>query len=153
MPKKSAGILLFQKQPLRFFLVHPGGPFWKNKDDGAWSIPKGEFEADELPMSTAIREFREETGIDLSDETNFIELQPVKLKSGKVVFAFALEKNADPDSIISNTFEIEWPPKSGRLLEIPEVDKAAWFEYEEAVAKINSGQIPLLDEVKQLQKG
>jgi predicted NUDIX family NTP pyrophosphohydrolase len=135
--KKSAGILLYKKvdKQLYIFLVHPGGPFWKNKDAGHWSIPKGEFSDEENAFDAAIREFEEETGIQL--EGDFIELVPVKLKSGKVVYAWALEKDIDADTIESNTFEIEWPPKSGTLKSFPEIDKAAWFTIEEALEKIN----------------
>ena len=145
--KTSAGILLyrFTNKILEVFLVHPGGPFWKNKDAGAWSIPKGEFSGDEDPLKAAQREFEEETGIKVSG--NFIALSPVKLKSGKWVQAWALEKNADTSTIISNTFQLEWPPKSGKMIDVPEVDKAAWFTVEKAKEKINPGQLPLLVEL------
>lgn len=135
--KKSAGILLYKKVDKQLFvlLVHPGGPFWKNKDAGHWSIPKGEFNDEENAFDAAIREFEEETGIQL--EGDFIELVPVKLKSGKLVYAWALEKDIDADAIQSNTFEIEWPPKSGTLKSFPEIDKATWFSVEEALEKIN----------------
>lgn len=135
--KKSAGILLYKRVNKQLFvlLVHPGGPFWKNKDVGHWSIPKGEFNDEENAFDAAIREFEEETGTRLDGD--FIELVPVKLKSGKVVYAWALEKDIDADAVESNTFEIEWPPKSGRLKSFPEIDKAAWFTVEEAWDKIN----------------
>ncbi|MFV8334663.1 NUDIX domain-containing protein [Flavobacterium sp. RSP29] len=135
--KKSAGILLYKRVNKQLFvlLVHPGGPFWKNKDIGHWSIPKGEFNDGENAFDAAIREFEEETGTRLDGD--FIELVPVKLKSGKVVYAWALEKDIDADAIESNAFEIEWPPKSGRLKSFPEIDKAAWFTIEEALEKIN----------------
>ncbi len=135
--KKSAGILLYKRVDKQLFvlLVHPGGPFWKNKDAGHWSIPKGEFSDEENAFDAAIREFEEETGTRLDGD--FIELVPVKLKSGKVVYAWALEKDIDADAVESNTFEIEWPPKSGRLKSFPEIDKAAWFTVEEALEKIN----------------
>ena len=138
--KKSAGILLYKKvnKELLFLLVHPGGPFWKNKDLGSWSIPKGEFTDDEEPLNAAIREFEEETGTKVEGE--FIELKPVKLKSGKLVYAFACEHDLDVNSIKSNEFEIEWPPKSGRLKSFPEIDKAAWFTAKEALEKINPPQ-------------
>ena len=116
-------------------LVHPGGQFWKNKDAGHWSIPKGEFSDEENAFDAAIREFEEETGTRLDGD--FIELVPVKLKSGKVVYAWALEKDIDADAVESNTFEIEWPPKSGRFKSFPEIDKADWFTVEEALEKIN----------------
>ena len=135
--KKSAGILLYKKVDKQLFvlLVHPGGPFWKNKDLGHWSIPKGEFNDDENAFDAAIREFEEESGTRLYG--NFTELVPVKLKSGKVVYAWALEKDINAHSIQSNTFEIEWPPKSGTLKSYPEIDKAAWFTVEEGLEKIN----------------
>lgn len=135
--KKSAGILLYKRVNKQLFvlLVHPGGPFWKNKDAGHWSIPKGEFSDEENSFDAAIREFDEETGTRLDGD--FIELVPVKLKSGKVVYAWASEKDIDPGAIVSNTFEIEWPPKSGTLKSFPEIDKAAWFTVEEALEKIN----------------
>lgn len=148
--KQSAGILLFQKQPLRFFLVHPGGPFWKNKDSGAWSIPKGEFSDSEDPLSAAIREFGEETGTALDPGSDYSKLDPVRLKSGKTVHAWALEQFIDAEAIRSNCFEIEWPPRSGRRLEIPEVDKAGWFGYEQACEKINEAQRSFLLQVKLL---
>ncbi|GEP51003.1 NTP pyrophosphohydrolase [Flavobacterium noncentrifugens] len=137
--KKSAGILLYRKIAgfPEFLLVHPGGPFWKNKDLGTWSIPKGEF-TDENPLAAAVREFEEETGTLLIG--NFISLEPVKLKSGKVIYAWALEGNMNPENIISNEFETEWPPKSGLLKKFPEVDKAGWFAEEIALAKINVAQ-------------
>jgi predicted NUDIX family NTP pyrophosphohydrolase len=135
--KKSAGILLYKRveKQLLVLLVHPGGPFWKNKDAGHWSIPKGEFSDEENAFDAAIREFEEETGTRL--DGYFIELTSVKLKSGKVVYAWALEKDLDADAIVSNTFEIEWPPKSGTLKSFPEIDRAQWFTIEEAWEKIN----------------
>ena len=142
--KQSAGILLFKRNAEELFvlLAHPGGPFWKNKDLGSWSIPKGEFADDEKPLAAAIREFEEETGARLRGD--FIELSPVKLKSGKIIHAWALEKDLDANSIKSNEFELEWPPKSGKKITIPEIDKAEWFAMEQALQKINSGQIGLL---------
>jgi predicted NUDIX family NTP pyrophosphohydrolase len=135
--KKSAGILLYKRVDKQLFvlLVHPGGPFWKNKDVGHWSIPKGEFDDDENAFDAAIREFEEETGTRL--DGHFIELSPVKLKSGKVVYAWAMEKDLDAAAVVSNTFETEWPPKSGTLKSFPEIDKAQWFTVEEALEKIN----------------
>jgi predicted NUDIX family NTP pyrophosphohydrolase len=143
--KQSAGILLYKRTTggeLVVLLVHPGGPFWKNKDIGAWSIPKGEFTNDEKPLDAAIREFEEEVGVKVSGE--FIELKPVKLKSGKVVFAWALEKDIDVSSIKSNEFQMEWPPKSGKIISIPEIDKAEWFTVDEALQKINPAQSNLI---------
>jgi predicted NUDIX family NTP pyrophosphohydrolase len=135
--KKSAGILLYKRIRNQLFvlLVHPGGPFWKNKDKGHWSIPKGEFNGKERAFDAAIREFEEETGTQL--EGSFTEFSPVKLKSGKVVYAWALEKDMDANTIVSNTFEIEWPPKSGRLQSFQEIDKGEWFTVDEALEKIN----------------
>jgi predicted NUDIX family NTP pyrophosphohydrolase len=146
MPKKSAGILLcrFGSEP-EFFLVHPGGPFWAKKDEGAWSIPKGEFDDDENPLEAAIREFKEETGFDISG--NFIALTPVKQSSGKVIYAFALEYNLDASLLKSNTFTMEWPPKSGRQQEFPEVDRGGWFNAEAGRIKLNKGQVPIMEEV------
>lgn len=148
MAKKSAGILLYRienKTP-EVFLVHPGGPFWAKKDDGAWSIPKGEFEGDEEPLTAAKREFEEETGKKISGE--FIELTPVKQKSGKIVYAWAIEGNLDPAKIRSNDFEIEWPPKSGKMKTFPEIDKAGWFDLSEAKKKILESQSPLIDALR-----
>jgi predicted NUDIX family NTP pyrophosphohydrolase len=141
--KKSAGLLLYRFQPeLQVFLVHPGGPFWKNKDAGAWSIPKGEFE-NENALDAAKREFEEETGAAIDGE--FIRLPEVKLKSGKVVLAFAIQKDFALENLKSNTIYIDWPPRSGRKMEIPEVDDWKWFEIKTAREKINPGQFPLLD--------
>lgn len=148
MSKKSAGILLYKiaNQKLKVFLVHPGGPFWAKKDDGAWSIPKGEFENDEDPLAAAIREFKEETGMEISGE--LIELTSIKQKSGKTVYAWAVEGDIDPSKIKSNDFEIEWPPNSGKKQIFPEIDKAGWFTDVEAKKKIISGQSPLIEELK-----
>ncbi|OCX50927.1 hypothetical protein BEL04_19595 [Mucilaginibacter sp. PPCGB 2223] len=150
MPKQSAGILLYRKTgpALEFFLVHPGGPFFKNKDNGAWSIPKGEFNDDEDALAAARREFEEETGLVIDGK--FIPLNAVKLKSGKTVQAWAVEGDIDHTQIISNTFSIEWPPKSGAIQTFPEVDRAAWFGYEEALIKINPAQADLLKQILQL---
>ena len=150
MSKKSAGILLFRKsnKDLEVFLVHPGGPFWINKDVGSWSIPKGEFEDGESPLEAAKREFEEETGINISGE--FIELSPIKQKSGKTVYAWAVEGNIDPSEIKSNEFEIEWPPKSGKMKTFPEIDKAGWFYLHEAKKKIIEAQSTFMDELKNI---
>ncbi|WP_276504223.1 NUDIX domain-containing protein [Terrimonas pollutisoli] len=146
--KKSAGILLYRFSVglPEVLLVHPGGPFWAKKDIGAWSIPKGEFEAEEDPLSAAQRELEEETGI--KAEGNFIELTPVKQKNGKLVYAWALEKEVDAGSIKSNSFEMEWPPKSGKKKSFPEIDKAAWFGVTEAKEKILAGQVPFINELE-----
>jgi len=146
--KQSAGLLLYRKfkNSLEVFLVHPGGPFWKNKDDGSWSIPKGEFEENESPLQAAMREFLEETGKSVSGQ--FLKLNSIKQKSGKTVFAWAVEKNLDASDIISNTFEIEWPPRSGKVQKFPEIDKASWFSIDEAKTKINAAQVALLTELE-----
>ena len=150
MNKKSAGLLLFRKNKfLEILLVHPGGPFWKNKDKGAWSLPKGEF-TDEDPLDAAKREFEEETGIVCNG--SFIELTPIKQKSGKTVYAWALEKNIDAGKIISNTFEIEWPPKSGQQKVFPEIDKAEWFQIPLAKQKINISQCGFIEELTDILK-
>ncbi|MDB4902297.1 MAG: hypothetical protein JWQ63_1578 [Mucilaginibacter sp.] len=145
MVKQSAGILLYRKNDneLEVFLVHPGGPFFKNKDLGAWSIPKGEFLDDEDALGAAKREFLEETG--QSIEGDFIPLNPVILKSGKKVYAWAVEGDIAHETIVSNLFEMEWPPKSGKKQSFPEIDKAAWFDVETAKLKINSGQVGLIE--------
>jgi len=147
MPKQSAGILLYRKvdTELQVFLVHPGGPFFKNKDDGAWSIPKGEFFGDEDPLLAAKREFLEETGQPVDGV--FIKLSPIKLKSGKTVHAWAVEGDIDHNTIVSNVFEMEWPPRSGKMASFPEVDKASWFDVAEATEKVNAAQVTLIDEV------
>jgi predicted NUDIX family NTP pyrophosphohydrolase len=146
--KQSAGLLLYRKNKnmLEVFLVHPGGPFWKNKDEGAWSIPKGEFDENEEPLHEAIREFSEETGQEVSGK--FMELKPVVQKSGKTVFAWALEKNIDVANFISNNFEMEWPPRSGKFQSFPEADKGKWFLIDEAKKKINAAQVSLLTELE-----
>lgn len=147
MPKKSAGILWYRflnNQP-EVFLVHPGGPYWRKKDLGTWSIPKGEFEANEDSLLAAKREMLEETGINadlLSSE--YVELDSVRQASGKVVFAWAAQGDFDPLLIQSNLFEMEWPPKSGKTASFPEVDRAAWFSMEVAKEKIVAGQSPLI---------
>ena len=149
MVKKSAGIILYRYQAsiLQILLVHPGGPFWAKKDVGVWSIPKGEFDENESPFEAALREVKEETGLLLAG--NFTALQPVKQKSGKLVYAWALQKDIDATQIESNTFIMEWPPKSGKQQSFPEVDAAAWFSIEEAAEKILAGQLPLLQELQQ----
>jgi predicted NUDIX family NTP pyrophosphohydrolase len=138
--KQSAGLLLYKfvDVTIYFLLVHHGGPFWKNKDLESWSIPKGEFTDDEDGLVAAQREFLEETGFEVDGD--FIKLEPVKLKSGKTVFAWALEFDIDVTLIKSNEFEIEWPPKSGKLQKFPEIDRAEWFQTAEALKKINPAQ-------------
>jgi predicted NUDIX family NTP pyrophosphohydrolase len=151
MPK-SAGILLYRYrgEVVEFFIVHPGGPFWKNKDAGAWSIPKGEFEEGEDPLKAAQREFEEETGV--RAEGDFITLAPVRQRSGKIVYAWGLNSDIEAGTIRSNTFSLEWPPKSKKFIEVPEVDRAGWFSFEEAKVKLNPGQVPILDELFSLVK-
>ena len=145
--KQSAGILLYRLNARlpEFFLVHPGGPFWAKKDLGAWSIPKGEFEKDEDPLAAAKREFHEETGTLLSG--NFLELTPVTQKAGKVIFAWAAQGDIDAAEVQSNSFKLEWPPKSGSFKSFPEVDKAEWFDAETAMKKINPAQISFITEL------
>ena len=147
--KKSAGLILFRRigGVLEFLLAHPGGPFWAKKDEGAWSIPKGEF-TDEPPLEAALREVKEELGI--SPTGKFIELTPIKQRGGKTVFAWAVECDCDASKIQSNTFEMEWPPKSGKKKSFPEIDKAAWFDAEEARDKIIVGQVPFIIELENL---
>lgn len=147
MPKKSAGVLLYRLTNgiLEVLLVHPGGPFWSKKDLGTWSIPKGEFNDEEDPLLAAKREFHEEIGMDLSGD--FITLSPVKLKSGKVVYPFAIEGNIDAAMVHSNMFSLEWPPKSGTLQEFPEIDRAEWFDVETSRRKLNVQQAGIVDEL------
>ncbi|MCI0507512.1 MAG: NUDIX domain-containing protein [Gammaproteobacteria bacterium] len=145
MHLQSAGILLyrFNGGQLQVLLVHPGGPLWYGKDQGAWSIPKGLIEANEPPLTAARREFKEETGFDADGE--FIELGHLKQPSKKIVYAWALEKDVDPEKIISNEFDLEWPRHSGRVNRYPEIDKGEWFDLDEAKQKIAKGQAAFLD--------
>ena len=148
MAKQSAGLLIYRRRAgaIEIFLVHPGGPFWKNKDDGAWSIPKGEFSADEDPLAAAQREFHEETGLQIAGD--FAQLSPIKQRAGKIVHAWRVEADFDAAAITSNTFLVEWPPRSGKQQEFPEVDRAGWFDLESAALKINEGQRPLLAQLE-----
>jgi len=148
MGKKSAGILVYrlQNKKLEVMLVHPGGPFWAKKDIGVWSIPKGEFGDDEDALIAAQREFEEELGTKIIAK-QFIELSPVKAKSNKVVYAFAFEQDFDTANIVSNLCWIDWPPRSGKRMQVPEVDKAEWFDLETAKEKIIGYQLPLIDEL------
>ena len=144
--KQSAGILLYRiKKTIEIFLVHPGGPYWKNKDIGAWSIPKGEFADGENALAAAQREFEEETG--LICRGPFIELSAIKQKSGKMVYAWAVKQDFAADKLKSNTFEMEWPPKSGKTASFPEIDKGRWFSLEEAKLKIIPAQVNFIDEL------
>jgi predicted NUDIX family NTP pyrophosphohydrolase len=145
----SAGILLYRRRrDFEVLLVHPGGPFWANKDEGAWSIPKGEHPEEEDPRKAAWREFREELGAP-PPEGDPIDLGEVIQKAGKVVRAFALEGDLDPAQVVSNTFAIEWPPRSGRIREFPEVDRAEWFGTIQARAKLNPAQVAFLDRLEE----
>src|SRR5690349_11502110 len=146
MAKQSAGILMYKlnRGSLEVFLVHPGGPFWTKKDLGAWTIPKGEFD-NEDPAEAARREFFEETGIQVSGE--LLSLNPIKQKGGKTVLAWAVEGDVDPRAIQSNTFELEWPPKSGKKQLFPEVDRADWFPVQLALKKMNQAQVSFIEEL------
>jgi predicted NUDIX family NTP pyrophosphohydrolase len=145
MTKRSAGILMYRGsgRELRFLLVHPGGPFWAKKDAGAWSIPKGEYNAEEEPLACAVREFEEELGSRPQGE--FIDLGELVQPSRKVITAWAIKGDFDPGALKSNLFEMEWPPKSGRPQSFPEVDRAQWFTPTEAKARILPGQAPFID--------
>lgn len=151
MAKHSAGLLLHRRRGgvLEVFLVHPGGPFWAKKDQGAWSIPKGEFASGEDPLATARREFEEETGFS-SPAGPFIPLVPLKQPSGKIIHAWAAEGDCNPAAVRSNTFTLEWPPRSGRMQEFPEIDRAGWFTFEEARDKIIKGQRGVLEELRRV---
>ncbi len=153
MPKKSAGLLPFREAGgrLEVLLVHPGGPFWAKKDDGAWSIPKGEFADGEDPLTAARREFAEETGFAPAGE--LIPLESLRQPSGKLVYAWAMQADLDPAAIKSNTFSREWPPKSGQLREFPEMDRAAWFPVEVAGRKIAPGQAAFLGRLRERLAG
>ncbi len=145
--KKSAGILLYRliEAGIEVFLVHPGGPFWQKKDTGAWTIPKGEFQEGEVPLDCAIREFAEETGVLLSG--NFKSLGTVQQKGGKTIHAWSVEGNITAESIVSNSFEIEWPPRSGKWQSFPEVDRGEWFSVQTGLIKINPAQQAFLQEL------
>src|ERR1700744_197121 len=147
MAKQSAGILLYRfiNKQLEVFLIHPGGPFFRNKEDGIWSIPKGEFLDDEDALVAAKREFLEETGQAI--DGTFIPLEPVTQKGGKKVFAWAVEGDIDHETTISNTFEMEWPPRSGKKQSFPEIDRAGWFDIDIAKVKINDAQSALIDDL------
>ncbi|HEY1711752.1 MAG TPA: NUDIX domain-containing protein [Solirubrobacteraceae bacterium] len=148
--RKSAGLLLFRGtgEDLQVLLVHPGGPFWSNRDLGAWSIPKGECEEGEDPRSAAWREFGEELGSP-APEGDALELGEVRQKAGKTVVAWAIAGDLDPETMTSNTFTMEWPPRSGRSQAFPEVDRAGWFSLAEARERINPAQAALLDRLRE----
>jgi predicted NUDIX family NTP pyrophosphohydrolase len=147
MPRLSAGLLMYRVSDgdLQVLLVHPGGPFFRKKDEGAWTIPKGEPKSNEELLPAALREFEEETG--LKPQPPFIELKPITQRGGKVVHAWAFAGDCDPQSIKSNHFTIEWPPKSGRQVSFPEVDRADFFDLTMARKKIKAAQAPLIDEL------
>ena len=153
--KTSAGILLYRRRVgagdlasgVEILLVHPGGPFWARKDEGAWTIPKGEFGPAEDPLAAAKRELLEETGLAVSVDGEALALTPVRQAGGKTVHAFAVEQDFDVTTLRSNTFELEWPPRSGLKRTYPEVDRASWFSPEVARAKLLPGQVPLVDEL------
>ena len=148
MPKKSAGIILYRliANTPEVLLFHPGGPFWKNKDEGAWSIPKGELNEDEKPLEAALRELYEETGIRITGE--LMELKPIRQSSNKWVYAWATLQDFDPTQLVSAQVELEWPAATGRRFVFPELDKGAWFDFSQARKKVLAGQIPLLDELE-----
>jgi predicted NUDIX family NTP pyrophosphohydrolase len=145
MPETSAGIMLYRRtgKALEVLLVHPGGPFWAKKDDGAWTIPKGLYESGEEPEAAARREFAEETGYAPAGE--MLDLGSFRQPSGKRIMAFALEGDFEPDRLVSNTFEMEWPPRSGKRQSFPEIDRAGWFGIAAARVKLLKGQVPILE--------
>ncbi len=147
MAKISAGILVYRKKDKEYevLLVHPGGPFWAKKELNAWSVPKGEVEEQEEIFKAALREFKEETGFEAVGE--FIALTPVKQPSGKMIYAWAVESDFEAEKIVSNEFEMEWPPTSGKYKRFPEIDRAGWFTFAVARNKIVKGQIPILEEL------
>jgi predicted NUDIX family NTP pyrophosphohydrolase len=153
MARHSAGLLMYRRRQgvLEVFLVHPGGPFWAGKDAGAWSIPKGEYTPAEETLAAARREFKEETGFTAAGE--FIPLTPLKQPSGKIIQAWAVAGDCDAGAIRSNTFTLEWPPRSGHRQDFPEVDTAAWFSLTAAREKISKGQAGFLEELRRLLEG
>jgi len=150
MAQRSAGLLLYRRRQrgIEVLLVHPGGPFWARKDEGAWSIPKGEHGPGEDPLAAARREFAEETGA-TAPAGEFVALGAFRQSSGKIVEAWAVEGDFDPAALKSNAFTLEWPPRSGRMREVPEVDRAGWFAPEEAARKVLKGQRPILEALLQ----
>jgi len=152
--KISAGILpyRFKNNDLEVFLVHMGGPIWAKKDLGAWSIAKGELDASEDALTAARREFKEETGIALEEGLQFVELDPIKQRGGKTIYVYAAQVDFDPGKILSNLFSMEWPPRSGKYQEFPEVDRAEWFPISVARDKILKGQVGFLDQLERLKQ-
>ncbi len=155
MPKLSAGLLVYRRVDgaVEVLLVHPGGPYWANKDEGSWSLPKGEYDEEEAPLEVALREFREELGLDPPDRGEPASLGEVRQPGGKRVQAWALPGDLEVAVVRSNTFAMEWPRGSGRTREFPEVDRAGWFDLEEARAKLLRGQVPFLDRLSDLLEG
>jgi predicted NUDIX family NTP pyrophosphohydrolase len=153
MPKRSAGLVIYRRkeQGLEVFLVHPGGPFWAKKDLGAWSIPKGEYSGDEDPLTAARREFEEETGVTI--EGDFVDLGTIRQAGGKLASAWAHEGDFDPDKLISNFVEMQWPPRSGRVVKFPEVDRGAWFTVCEAQDRILASQRMILERLEEKVRG
>jgi len=147
MKKQSAGILPYKyvHGQIFFFIAHPGGPFYRKKDNGSWTLVKGEINEGEDPFAAAIREFKEETSIDIIGD--FLQLTPIKQKSGKLVHVWAIESDFTTENIKSNTFTIEWPPKSGVMAEFPELDKFEWFDMDTTMGKLLSGQVGFVKEV------
>jgi predicted NUDIX family NTP pyrophosphohydrolase len=151
MPHRhGAGLLVFRMRDgvPEVLLVHPGGPYWQRQDEGAWSIPKGEFGDDEQPLSAARREFAEETGLAIDGE--FVPLPILRQPGGKLVHPFAVRGDLDADAVRSNVFTMEWPPRSGRTAEFPEIDRAGWFSLDDAARKLLAGQRPMLDALRSL---
>ncbi|HKB07662.1 MAG TPA: NUDIX domain-containing protein [Candidatus Polarisedimenticolia bacterium] len=153
MPRESAGLLMYRArgERLEVLLVHPGGPFFADRHEGVWTIPKGEIEAGEDALAAARREFEEETG--LKPEGRFVPMGTVRQKGGKVVHAWAFEGDAEPGAIRSNSFRMEWPPRSGKQVEFPEIDRAAFFDLKEARRAINPAQAPFLDALERIVRG
>jgi predicted NUDIX family NTP pyrophosphohydrolase len=147
LPKTSAGLLMFRHRNARLevLIVHPGGPYWRNKDEGAWSIPKGEYVQGQDPFEVARREFKEETGYDA--EGDFISLMPLRQPGGKLIIAWAFEGDCDPGGIRSNLFTMEWPPGSGRQAQFPEVDRMQWFPIDIAISKLLKGQVGFIEQL------
>jgi predicted NUDIX family NTP pyrophosphohydrolase len=152
MPKRSGGLLLYRwsAEELEVLLVHPGGPYWARRDDGAWSLPKGEYEAGEDPLEVAFREFAEELGVAPPGDRTPTFLGELRQPSGKRVSAWAMEGTVDVETVHSNTFEMEWPPRSGAVRQFPEVDRAAWFGLEAARRKVLAGQVGFLERLSTL---
>jgi predicted NUDIX family NTP pyrophosphohydrolase len=150
MAKHSAGILMYRRRQkiVEVLLAHMGGPFWAKKDLGAWSIPKGEFEPGEVPLDAAKREFHEETGLTVTGE--FIPLTPINLSGGKILHAWAVEGDCDASSIKSNTFMLEWPPRSGKQQAFPEIDRAEWYSLDDAQEKVTKGQRGLIEALRRI---